>query len=54
MIRDVHDENWLIGENLKGDKGLIPLKYIEFIEQEKVLLNRTQSYIKEVCFKTNN
>jgi len=46
FIHDTLDENWLIGEKLNGEKGLIPIKYVEFVEQEKIPLNRTQSNFK--------
>ena len=32
------DENWVIGEDFKGEKGIYPANYIEYIEGYKKLM----------------
>jgi len=49
LITDRLDQNWLIGEKLNGDKGLIPINYIEYLAQpEPVVLNKTQKFFKDI------
>jgi hypothetical protein len=46
LVTGVIDENWLIGENIRGDKGLFPLSSIQYLDEkersEKKLSNNAQ------------
>lgn len=48
LVLDSLDENWYHGENIHGQKGLIPSKYVELINGSEQILcfNRTQQAYK--------
>ena len=35
LIKGSLDQNWLIGENINGDNGILPFNYIEYIEGKR-------------------